>query len=485
VLLRILVVADAPALARRLERLLAAGVDAVVTASGEGEGLWEALARDTFDLVVVSDRVLPEPNASVVTTLRRLPDRPDVVVLQEHEDAQRRAALLSAGCLAVLNVRLADALLGDALQAFVRRRLEATQGRFRGDEERAEPSKLADFSSQSPAMRRLIDTVRRVVEADSSLLILGETGVGKEWLARAIHEEGPRKAATFLALNCAAVPESLLESELFGHERGAFTGAVRSRRGTFELAHGGTLFLDEIADMSPHLQAKLLRVLEERRITRVGAERSVAVDVRIIAATNRDLEVAIREREFRQDLFFRLGVVTLTIPPLRERRDDIEPLVMAYLDRFGTQLGRPIRNVRSEVLEALVSYEWPGNVRELINVVERAVLLCRGDTLTLEEIPDTIAARPDSSGRRPAYPMPQVEAWLDLPLRKVRGLTLGATERAYLDGLLRATGGRVGETARRAGIDPRSLYDKMRRHGLRKEDYRAGTISSAVSRRNR
>ena len=237
---------------------------------------------------------------------------------------------------------------------------------------------LESLGTKSRAMQELVRMARRVAAADSTVFLLGETGSGKERLARAIHAASPRREAPFVAVNCAALPESLLESELFGHERGAFTGATRSRRGHFELAHGGTLFLDEIAEMAPPLQGKLLRTLQERRIQRLGSERSLAVDVRILTATSRDVAAEMERDAFRRDLYYRLAVVTLTVPPLRERLEDLPDLVENILETLGRRLGRVGVAVSGGAMAALAGYRWPGNVRELRNAIERAVLLGDG-----------------------------------------------------------------------------------------------------------
>ena len=335
--------------------------------------------------------MLPADVERSIAEIRELPYRPEVIVLANLSEPRERAALQKGGAFAVVDRTLPLEQLGETLRTVLRRFQELGVSRLR--ESRQQRSKLDDFSSESPAMRRLLELARRVVDTDTSLLILGETGVGKEWLARAIHSEGPRTASPFIAVNCAAVPETLLESELFGHERGAFTGAVRARRGCFELAHRGTLFLDEIGDVPVHLQAKLLRALQDREIQRLGAEAAIRVDARVIAATNRDLEESIAAGTFRSDLFYRLSVVTLTLPPLRERREDIVPLVENYLQDFRQQMGRlHIQGIEESTLEAMCSYEWPGNVRELINVIERAMLLCDSEVITRDHLPDAIVA---------------------------------------------------------------------------------------------
>jgi DNA-binding NtrC family response regulator len=485
-LIRILLVIDHSPLYRRVSRLIAQP-SVLVYAANHTDGLWEGLARDSYDLVVVERSAVTEPAFDFISTLRKLPDRPELIVLQPRDDPEDRAALLAAGCYAVIASDLTDAVFAQTLRTLVSRRREALVNRLRA-EQPEEHYHLSDFASASEPMQALLHLARRVAASDSSLLILGETGVGKEWLARAIHAEGPRAGAPFIAVNLAAIPDTLLESELFGHEKGAFTGAIRSRRGHFELAHRGTIFLDEIADMSPHLQAKLLRALQERKIQRVGAEQPLEVDARVMAATNRDLEEAIEAKQFRSDLYYRLGVVTLTVPPLRERKEDIPALVQSYLERFRIQLGRSAEAVSAEAIEALIAYPWPGNVRELINVMERTVLLSEGEQIGLADLPENIARFASSRGnggtsdrgRSGSLALPG--DWLDKPLRAARREVIESFERAYLSGQLQAAGGRIGETARRAGLDPRSLYEKMKELGLRKEDFRSArrTLSPEV-----
>ncbi len=477
-LVRILLLADDARQGRRLRRLLS-HTDALISEATRRQGLWEHLARDNYDVLLLGRAALPEPVADLVSTLRKLPDRPEIVLLQEQDDPADRAELLASGCMAVVVAGLPDPILGQTLEALIARRRESALTRLRA-EQRQPSFRLTDFASASAAMERLLALAARVVSSDSSLLILGETGVGKEWLARAIHAEGRRGAAPFIAVNCAAVPDTLLESELFGHEKGAFTGATRSRRGHFELAHRGTVFLDEIADMSPHLQAKLLRVLQERKIQRLGAEEPIAIDVRIMAATNRELDQEMARGAFRRDLFYRLGVVSLTIPPLRERREDIPTLAASYLDQFSRQLGRPVRGFTDEVLAALTGYSWPGNVRELINVVERSVLLASGGLVTVHDLPEAMVG-PRAAHRSAAAALGSLagahlalDGWYDKPLAALHTELLGNLERAYLDEQLRRAGGRIGAAAERSGITPRTLYNKMRQLGLRKESYRVG-----------
>jgi two-component system response regulator AtoC len=445
----------------------------------------ERLRREPQDLLITlaTSGTDPEQIRTFVDQLEALPERTGLILLHLDDAPRAHAALLGVGCMAVLWTGLSSEGLGEALASLFERRRDESIARAQATKPAmAEPEPMV---AASPVMRELLETVRRVAVADSPVLVLGETGVGKERIAQLLHAWSPRSRGPFIALNCAAIPSELFESELFGHERGAFTGAVRSRRGQFELAHRGTLFLDEIAEIPPAQQAKLLRALQDRRIRPIGGDRELPVDVRVVAATNQDLRGAMEAGRFRRDLFYRLGVVELVIPPLRERPDDIRELARRYAKQFATRLGRPIPVPNEEALARLAAHDWPGNVRELINVVERAVLLCTGVTITPADLPARLGAQhgqiePETTrtASRPALGVvgAAVElppAWLEQPWKQVREQLLLAGERAYLIGLLRACGGRIGDCARRAGIAERSLFEKMKRHGLRKEDFRS------------
>lgn len=475
-LLRILLAVEPPALHARLRRLLKE--DDVIVKKGPATAapLIRELGRESYDLLIISRSMLAESEQDIATSMGSLPEPPEIIVVSEQDDSEDRARLLAAGCLLVLHAGVSNKMLSEALAAVFGRRRNAIEQTLTSRRGIGKPQ-LSDFVSASPAMQAFINVAKRVAPSDASLLITGETGVGKERLARAIHAEGPRSKGPFIAVNCGAFPDSLLESELFGHEEGAFTGASRARRGWFELSHGGTIFLDEIGEMPLHLQVKQLHVLQNHEVQRLGSERSIEVDVRVIAATNRDLLVEVEERRFRRDLYYRLGVIHLSIPPLRERREDIPALVDDYISRFRTKIGRDVRSIDEGALQGLVNYSWPGNVRELINVIERAVLLCDGDTIGVADLPDGIAEPSADLSRKAAFTFESDSnsfpaQWLEKPIRAARQAVVTEFEKAYLSRLLQLTGGRVGETARRAGIEPRSLFEKMRRYGLRKEDFR-------------
>jgi two-component system NtrC family response regulator len=314
-----------------------------------------------------------------------------------------------------------------------------------------ERHRLEGIIGESGRMQEVLALVKRVAPSNATVLIRGESGTGKELIARAIHHNSRRASGPLVSLNCAALPEQLLESELFGHERGAFTGAVAQRKGRFESADGGSIFLDEIGDLSPTLQVKLLRVLQEREFERVGGTRTIAVDVRVLAATHRDLEQAMRDESFREDLYYRLNVVAIQIPPLRERREDIPLLLDHFLRKFAGKNRRDVSGVTAAARDALLKYDYPGNVRELENLVERAVLLCRGQVIDLEDLPAT--ARP---GQRSAgEPLPK-----DLP-----GV-LADIERQAIESALERSGGIQTQAAEALGISERVLRYKMKKYGL-------------------
>jgi DNA-binding NtrC family response regulator len=477
-LLRILLAVQPAVLHTRLRRLLKEDV-VVKKCPPDAEQLIRELGHEAYDLVITSRTVLAQSEQQVVSSIGALPEPPEIIVVSEVEDSEDRARLLGIGCLMVLHTGVSNKVLGEALAAVLHRRrntIEKSIGSQRG----MDKPQLSDFVSDSPAMQAFINVARRVAASDASLLITGETGVGKERLARAIHAEGPRSRGPFVAINCGALPETLLESELFGHEEGAFTGASRARRGWFELSHGGTIFLDEIGEMPLHLQVRLLHVLQSHEVQRLGGERSIGVDVRVIAATNRDLVGEVEQGRFRRDLYYRLGVITLSIPPLRERREDIPALIDDYISRFRSTIGREVTSIEEDALRGLVNYAWPGNVRELINVIERAVLLCDDNTIGVSDLPDNVTEPVTDSGTGSQKHGPMVQAGMssfsarcfEQPIRAARQAVVSEFEKAYLTRLLKQTGGRIDETARQAGIEPRSLFEKMKRYDLRKEDYR-------------
>jgi transcriptional regulator with PAS, ATPase and Fis domain len=311
---------------------------------------------------------------------------------------------------------------------------------------------LHDVIGRAPAIEQILQTVRKIAATDSTVLITGETGVGKELIARAVHLLSDRRNHAFIKVNCAAIPETLLESELFGYEKGAFTGAVASKPGRFELAHLGTLFLDEIGEMPLALQSRLLGVLQDKSFERVGGVKVVAVDMRIVAATNRDLPAEVREGRFRSDLFYRLNVVPIHVPPLRERRDDVPALVDHFLKRAAAKHRRKVSGVAPEAMAAFLRHDWPGNIRELENVLERMVLLGDTDVLGLDSIPPEI--RGTFSAAKGA------------DLKESVGLISQAAEKQMVIEALERTGRNRTKAAKLLGISRRTLQNKIREYGL-------------------
>jgi DNA-binding NtrC family response regulator len=320
-----------------------------------------------------------------------------------------------------------------------------------------ELSRKRDLVGESPQIRQLLGDVARVAPARTSIMIMGESGSGKELVARMLHDASPRAAGPLVTVNCATFTEPLLESELFGHERGAFTGAVERKQGLLEIADGGTLFLDEIGEFPLVLQPKLLRVLQERRFRRVGGTVELETDVRLVAATNSDLRVMVDEGDFREDLYYRLNVVTLKVPPLRERGEDIALLAMYFLRRFADELGREVSGIAPEALALMQQYAWPGNVRELQNAMERGVLFCKGAVLQVDDLPDSI--RPAS---RPAPSVPVSLSGADKPLPE----RMEDVERQLIhDALVRARGVQA-RAAQLLGISRSNLQYKLKKYGL-------------------
>lgn len=439
---RVLIVDDDPEMARTLcDGLQDHGFAAMPASSGtEALGL---LAEQPFDALVTDLRMSEMDGLSLMAHAKRLlPERP-TLIMTAHGAIDSAIESIRQGAYHYLT----KPFKLDELALFLRRAIDDSRLRRETDALRTtlrERFGRAALVGHSAPMRSLFDTLERVAGSDVPLLLGGETGTGKGLFARIVHAESRRASGPFIEVNCAALPETLLESELFGHEKGAFTGAARSRRGLVPQADGGTLFLDEIGDMPPAIQAKLLHVLEEGKVRPVGSDRTSRVDVRIIAATHRDLRQAVRSGGFREDLFYRLDVVSLQLPPLRKRRDDIPFLVEHFLrEQRSRHPQSRMQRFSSQAMQRLVAYDWPGNVRELAHVVERSLVLARGCDLQVDELPPSLLHK---DSLRP-------------PLLEGEIVPIRVMQRRYAAWVLAQCDGHRGRAAERLGVDVKTLYN--------------------------
>ncbi len=433
-----------------LSRALSMEGYAVEVASGGREAL-EKIAALPVEVVVMDVRMPDLDGLSVLEKARETRPELPFVVMSGHGSIETVRSAFKLGAFDYLEKPITEKekLLAAVKNALALRSLAEENARLRRE---AGPQEMV---GSGPAMQKLVERIRKVAPSEGRVLVTGENGTGKELVARAIHEGSRRRSSPFVKVNCAAVPGELIESELFGHERGAFTGAVAARRGRFEQADGGTLFLDEVGDMPPAMQAKLLRVLQEGEFERVGGHQTIRADVRVVAATNRDLEAEVKAGRFREDLFYRLAVVPIHAPPLRERKEDVPPLCERFLAEACERNGRRPMRLSREALAALQGHEWPGNVRELRNLVERLAILCDGPEISADDVSDVLpgARRPRTERFRAGA------SFHDLVEEAEREIVLGALD-AHADN--------VSDTARTLGLERSHLYKKMRALGIRR-----------------
>jgi two-component system response regulator GlrR len=448
---RILVVDDDRNLLELVKmRLESAGYD-VTTALREEDAV-EAVKNRVFDLSVVDLQLVHQDGISLMEDLHLvLPEMP-VIILTAYGSIESAVEAMKKGAYSYLTKPFEPQdLLLQIERALENRRLTVEIERLKGLlEERYD---FANIVARSEKMKKVLEMVSQIAGTESTVYIHGESGTGKELIAKAIHLASERKNGPFVAINCAALPETLMESELFGHEKGAFTGAVRSTKGLFTQAHGGTFFLDEIGDMPLSIQAKLLRALQERQFYPVGSEKPVEVDVRVIVATQKDLENHVKQGLFREDLFYRIHVIPIKLPPLRERKEDIPPLVEYFLNRFSLQMKKEVKGLMPQAMQKLMLYEWPGNVRELENTVEYAVAMTQQNMIAEELILQPKGAASEESLR---------------PLKEARD----AYEKGYLIRLLEFCEGNVTKAAKLAGKYRADFYDLLKKHNLKSDDFK-------------
>jgi DNA-binding NtrC family response regulator len=444
---RLLVVDDEPSICDALRATLTSAGHTVQTSENAIQAMAE-LERQEFD-VVLADLSLPRVSGLELldSVKRSWPALEVIVVTGQGSIATAVDAIKRGAYHYVTKPFTADEILHLVGQALERRRLLSRKERL--EEELSQARGVHQLVGQSEPVRRIRALIQTAAGSEATVLIQGESGTGKEIIANAIHAQSRRSRGPLVKMNCAAVPETLLESELFGHEKGAFTGADRRRIGRFEQAEGGTLFLDEVCEMHPRLQAKFLRALQEREIERLGGGATIPVDVRIIAATNRDLHQALEEGALREDLYYRLNVILLRVPPLRERMDDVPILAMHFLRKYAARERSAMGGIGEAAMNVLLSYAWPGNVRELENAIERGVVLGQGPQIQPQDLPPQVHRRSDDQR-------------LSIPAH----LTLEEIEKLAIAQALRLTGGNKSEAAERLGIHRTSLYDRMRRYGI-------------------
>ncbi len=451
---------------RRTLRMVLEGEGFEVLEAGSAEEAFPIIDESAPDLVVLDVRL---PGMSGVDALERIrkdrsPDALPIVVISGHASLSEAVQAVQRGANDFLEKPLdRDRMLVSLKNALAMRKLARELEALKRD-----AGRRYEMIGESPAMKRLYSEIEKVAPTRGRVLITGESGTGKELIARAIHKLSPRANAAFVKVNCAAIPAELIESELFGHERGAFTGAQGRKRGLFEVAHMGTLFLDEIGDMSLAAQAKVLRALQNGEITRVGGDATVAVDVRVVAATNKDLEVAVGKGEFREDLYFRLNVVPIKSPSLRDRLEDVPQLASAFLEEFCAENGMRTKPYEAEVMDALVEHHWPGNVRELRNVVERMAILS-GDAITLEDLPDfPERLLPSEIAHDASTPSPAGTTETGEPRETLR-VFRDRKEREYIKETLDRCDWNISRAATLLGVERTNLHKKMRSLGLKRE----------------
>jgi two-component system response regulator AtoC len=457
---RVLVADDELNMRRVLEAMLRReGYDVITAANGT-----EALGGMSANVhTVITD--LKMPGIDGMGLLKRLaieyPDVP-VVMITAHGSVENAVEAVKLGAFDYLEKPFEQEQIRQVVAKAIN-----TYALSRRDARPEEPSERGRFRlvGQSPAIRQIYAVVEKVANTPSTVLISGESGTGKELIARALHENSTRHAGPFIKINCAAIPKTLMESELFGYDKGAFTGAVGAKPGRFELAHGGTLFLDEIGEIPVEMQVKLLRVLQESEFERVGGIKTIKVDVRLVTATNRDLLEEIGAGTFREDLFYRLNVVPIQIPPLRERREDIPLLADHFIAKFNDRLKKQIVAISPEAVERLVAYNWPGNIRELENLMERTILFCEGPEIRVSDLPPEIVGAATASGSA-AAPDDGTRPAAGSLKEAVRAET-ERVERELIQRALDATGGNVTQAARKLKISRKSLQTKMKELGLR------------------
>lgn len=441
----ILVVDDEKDICKALSILLSKEGYAVREAYN-GEEALELLAKENFDLVMTDIKMEKKDGFEVLREAQKISPGTPVIMMTAFASVGSAVEAMRAGAVDYIT----KPFINDEIRLTIRRILESNRLQMENlilrQELSQRPAAFSNIIGSSDAMQKVFVMMEKVIPSKSNILITGESGTGKGLVAQAIHEAGPRKDKPFISINCGAIPENLLESELFGHKKGSFTSAVEDKKGLITMANGGSLFLDEIGELPSALQVKLLHIIQTRELTPVGDTRVITVDVRIIAATNADLTQRVKEGRFREDLYYRLNVIELKMPPLRDRRDDIPVLIKHYLDAFNKEAGKAIKDVDYEAMQSMLAYDWPGNIRELRNTLERAVVLADGEVITIHDLTDKLRTL-------------DVEGVSTSSLRQA----LDDFERDYVKRSLAESKGNKEATAAKLGIDLATLYRKLKK----------------------
>lgn len=431
-----------------------------VDEAGDGKEAFEKFKNGDWDIVLMDVRMPNMDGLQALKAIKEEDPRTFVVLMTAHSNLTDAVTAIKEGAYDYLEKPVQPQKLIEIVNRSIEARemissIAVSNPIFDDDVE-------SEFVGSSHKMREVFNLIYRLCKVDTTVLIRGENGTGKELVARAIHYNSPRKSGSMVAINCGAIPENLMESELFGHEKGSFTGAHERKIGKFQLANNGTIFLDEIGELRPDMQVKLLRVLQERKFVPVGGSREVKTDARIIAATNRNLEKMIEQGTFREDLFYRLNVMPIFLPPLRDRLDDLEHLVNFFIKKFAKVHGRSFTGISEDALRAMKNYRWPGNIRELENVIERAFIVENGDRISVHSLPDQIK---------------NAKEQVDLPLNKGYSGPLDfeafkeQAEKDFIISALKATGGKINKTVAEANIPKNTLLRKIRKYGINVRDY--------------
>jgi DNA-binding NtrC family response regulator len=452
---RILVIEDDEEMLENYSRLLKR-MDYECIMEKDSVKATEELSRLSPDVILTDLRMPGKSGFDILSASKELnPDMP-VILITAYANISTAVEAVKQGAFDFIAKPFTSEQLRIAIERAMRQKTLTDENKQLKEQLKAS-SMIDEIIGKSPAIQEVIEVIKRVSQTDANILITGESGTGKELVAKAIHARSLRKPEPFIPVDCAALPENLLESELFGYEKGAFTGANTSKPGLFETAHGGTLFLDEIGEIPMTMQAKLLRAIQERQVRRLGSNKFISIDVRIISATNREIKKSVQEKTFREDLYYRLNVIQISVPPLRERRGDIPVLALHFMDRFAALNKKDIRSISPDAMGVMENYSWPGNVRELQNIMERAVVLCDADKITIEDLPKEVCMAPP--------PLP-VE---NLLYKDAKEAWLAAFEKNYLSSLLKGTSGNISRAAQKAGIDRKTIHRLIKRYKLNAE----------------